>query len=87
MSRNVRVVTAFTVIPTVVAAVTLGLAFNTYIRSDFLFAALALPSWATSYWLLSSAGLPSVVAVGGALLVPVLSYAAVLLIAVEFLVN
>ncbi len=87
MSRLVRVVTAFAVVPVFVAAVILGLALVTYISSDLLFAALALPTAAVSYWLLSSAGLPSGSAASGAFLVTALSYVAVLAIAIEYLVN
>ncbi len=87
MSRFVRVVTAFTVVPTVEAAVILGSVQVSSISFELLFAGLALPTAAVSYWLLSSAGLPSRSAAGGAVFVTALGYVAALAIAIEYLVN
>ena len=87
MSRLLRVAVICTLVPAVVAAVILGLATVTYISSDLLFAIVALPAAATSYWLLRRAGLASHTATGGALAVTAFSYVAVIAIAIEYLVN
>ncbi len=85
MSRLLRIVTTFTVVPALEAAVIVGSVQLSSISFDLLFAGLALPTAAVSYWLLSSAGLSTRSAAGGALFVTAVGDVAAVVIVVEYL--